>query len=113
MLEKYLNKYFHYEYFRPGQKEVITSVLDGFIHWPCYLLVQVNRFVINFLDTILKGQVLIVSPLLSLMQDQVEQMKMNGEKNVVAINSFLSGVERKQVLFIYNNINLFLFHLKH
>ncbi len=45
-----------------------------------------------------KGQVLIVSPLLSLMQDQVEQMKMNGEKKVVAINSFLTGVERKQVL---------------
>ena len=46
----------------------------------------------------MEGQVLIVSPLLSLMQDQVEQMKMNGEKHVVAINSFLTGVERKQVL---------------
>lgn len=47
---------------------------------------------------LLEGQVLIVSPLLSLMQDQVEQMKMNGEKRVTAINSFLTGAERRRVL---------------
>lgn len=47
---------------------------------------------------VLKGQVLIVSPLLSLMQDQVEQMRMNGEKRVAALNSFLVGEERRRVL---------------
>ena len=29
-LEDYLNKFFHFNTFRPGQKEVITSILDGF-----------------------------------------------------------------------------------
>ena len=28
-LEKYLKKHFNYEHFRTGQKEVITSVLEG------------------------------------------------------------------------------------
>ena len=29
MLEIYLKKHFNYEHFRTGQKEVITSVLEG------------------------------------------------------------------------------------
>ncbi|MFK9095373.1 RecQ family ATP-dependent DNA helicase, partial [Bacillus salipaludis] len=47
---------------------------------------------------ILKGQILIISPLLSLMQDQVEQFKRFGEKRVIALNSFLSPAERNNVL---------------
>lgn len=47
---------------------------------------------------ILPGQVVIVSPLLSLMQDQVEQMMRRGEKRVVALNSFLSPFEKREVL---------------
>ena len=91
-LEDYLNKFFHFNTFRPGQKEVITSILDGF-HTMAMLPTGTGKSLCYQLSGYLsKGQVLIVSPLLSLMQDQVEQMKMNGEKNVVAINSFLTGV---------------------
>ena len=98
MLEIYLKKYFNYEHFRTGQKEVITSVLEG-IHTLAMLPTGTGKSLCYQLSGyFLKGHVLIVSPLLSLMQDQVEQMKMNGEKNVVAINSFLSGAERKRVL---------------
>src|SRR3954471_9191862 len=97
-LEDYLNKFFHFNTFRLGQKEVITSILDGF-HTMAMLPTGTGKSLCYQLSGYLrKGQVLIISPLLSLMQDQVEQMKMNGEKNVVAINSFLTGVERKQVL---------------
>src|SRR3954447_1179362 len=97
-LEDYLNKFFHFNTFRPGQKEVITSILDGF-HTMAMLPTGTGKSLCYQLSGYLrKGQVLIISPLLSLMQDQVEQMKMNGEKNVVAINSFLTGVERKQIL---------------
>ena len=88
-LEKYLNKFFHFNTFRPGQKEVITSILDGY-HTMAMLPTGTGKSLCYQLSGyLLEGQVLIVSPLLSLMQDQVEQMKMNGEKQVVAINSFL------------------------
>lgn len=97
-LEKYLYKFFHFNTFRLGQKEVITSILDGY-HTMAMLPTGTGKSLCYQLSGyLLEGQVLIISPLLSLMQDQVEQMKMNGEKRVVAINSFLKGVERKQVL---------------
>lgn len=97
-LEKYLNQFFHFNTFRPGQKDVITSILDGY-HTMAMLPTGTGKSLCYQLSGyLLDGQVLIVSPLLSLMQDQVEQMKMNGEKQVVAINSFLRGAERKQVL---------------
>ena len=40
---------------------------------------------------LMDGQVLIISPLLSLMQDQVEQMKMNGEKRVASDKFLFNG----------------------
>lgn len=41
---------------------------------------------------------MIVSPLLSLMQDQVEQMMAMGEKRVIALNSFLSPQQKAKAL---------------
>lgn len=87
--------------FRPGQREVISQVLagedviallpTGMGKSMCYQLPAHQ----------LAGSVLIVSPLLSLMQDQVAQLKKMGEKSVVAINSFLKPDEREK---IWNNL---------
>lgn len=105
-LENLLYKKFSYTKFRKGQKEIIESVLkqrDTLALLPtgtgkslCY---QLPGYLMD-------GAVMIISPLLSLMQDQVEQMKVRGEKKVVAINSFLSSEERD---FVLNNINYFKF----
>jgi len=97
-LEEILNKYFGYSEFRPGQKEVIEKVLDGqdvIALLPtgmgkslCY---QLPGYIFN-------KPVLIISPLLSLMQDQVDQMKQFKEKRVVALNSFLNPAQKRAVL---------------
>lgn len=97
-LERFLKEKFHLEKFRNGQREVITSVLKG-EHTVAMLPTGTGKSLCyQFPGYLLKGQVIIVSPLLSLMQDQVEQLKINGEKNVVAINSFLTPFEKRGIL---------------
>lgn len=96
-LEEILYRSYGFTAFRPGQKDVITSLMDkkntvgvlptGTGKSLCY------QFVADLLD----GHTLIVSPLLSLMQDQVEQMKAKGYKHVIAINSFLTSAQKRSV----------------
>ena len=88
---------FGYSSFRPGQKEAIQSVLSGrdtLVMLPtgtgkslCYQLPAYST----------DGLILIVSPLLSLMQDQVENLKLMGEKRVVALNSLTPYSERNRI----------------
>ncbi|MFT8322409.1 MAG: ATP-dependent DNA helicase RecQ [Bacillus sp. (in: firmicutes)] len=97
-LEKDLKKLFHFDTFRPGQKEVISSILDR-NHTLAMLPTGTGKSLCyQFPALQMDGIIIIISPLLSLMQDQVEQMKMNGEKRVVALNSFLSRTEKNYVL---------------
>ena len=97
-LEDVLHSNFNLKHFRTGQKEIIEAVVQG-------------KDVIAMLPTgggkslcyqlpgyILKGPILIISPLLSLMEDQIEQIKLRGEKNVVALNSTVPVHKRKQIL---------------
>jgi ATP-dependent DNA helicase RecQ len=103
-LTQILQKRFSFDKFRTGQKEVISSVLSG-QHTLAMLPTGTGKSLCYQLPGyLLKGQVLIISPLLSLMQDQVEQMKMKGEKRVIAINSFLSFHEKQEV---FSKINHF------
>ncbi|WP_406564880.1 RecQ family ATP-dependent DNA helicase [Bacillus alkalisoli] len=87
-----------FDSFRDGQKEIIQDVLDG--HDVLALLATGGGKTLCYQlpGYILQGSVLIVSPLLSLMEDQVQQMKAFGEKRVVAINSFLSYQEKERML---------------
>lgn len=94
-LEKILLNKFGFSTFRKGQKEIIEDVLldrnvvamlpTGAGKSLCYLMPGYLK----------KGTVVIVSPLLSLMEDQVQQLQIMGEKRVVAINSFLSFEEKR------------------
>jgi len=95
--EEILQEKFGHTSFRPGQKEAITSVLNGddtLVMLPtgmgkslCYQLPAYMK----------EGITLVVSPLLSLMQDQVENLKIQGEKGVVALNSLTSYSERRRI----------------
>lgn len=99
MMKEVLKKQFGYDTFRSGQEETIQSVLDGkntVAIMPtgngkslCY---QLPSYIWN------DGLILIVSPLISLMYDQVQQIQCRGEKRVVAFNSQLTQEERRYVL---------------
>lgn len=93
-----LNKKFGFSTFRDGQQETIKAILahqDTLAVLPTgggkSLLYQLPGY-------LLSGTVLVVSPLISLMQDQVDRLHRLGEKRVLMISGQLSGKSRYQAL---------------
>lgn len=97
-LEQVLQQYFGYPSFRPGQKEVIEQLLKGRDTIALLPTGMGKSLCYQLPGYLFNKPVLIISPLLSLMQDQVEQLKRLGEKRVVAMNSFLNKEQKQQVL---------------
>src|SRR5258708_9021862 len=93
-LESTLKQYFGYTTFWEGQRQVIEQVLagqDAFVLMPTgggkSLTYQLPAL-------LLPGLTIVVSPLIALMQDQVERLRANGIP-ATFINSSLSGTERE------------------
>ncbi len=92
-----LEQYFGYDTFRPLQEEIVKDVLNQkhvFVLMPtgggkslCYQLPSV----------VLKGTTIVISPLISLMKDQVDSLNISGIK-AAFLNSSLSSSEQKKVL---------------
>ncbi|EAE6297420.1 ATP-dependent DNA helicase RecQ [Listeria monocytogenes] len=105
-LEQELKEYLGFDTFRPGQKEVIETALSK---RNCFAMLPTGTgktICYQLAGHLMDGLVLIVSPLLSLMQDQIERMRAHGEKRVAALNSFLKREEKSQIL---TNIHLYKF----
>lgn len=95
--EEVLKKYFGYDHFREGQKQLIKAILDG-------------RDVMGIMPTgagkslcyqipalLLKGITIVISPLISLMNDQVYALNQNGIR-AAYINSSLNSRQIWKVL---------------
>ncbi|TWT07602.1 ATP-dependent DNA helicase RecQ [Planococcus sp. CPCC 101016] len=96
-LDELLYSTYGFSSFRPGQREIIERVLAG-EDVIALLPTGMGKSICYQLPAkVLPDSVLIVSPLLSLMQDQVAQLKKMGEKSVVAINSFLKPEDKEKI----------------
>ncbi|MGO4023452.1 RecQ family ATP-dependent DNA helicase [Staphylococcus pseudintermedius] len=96
MLKDALKQYFGFTTFRPGQESIISSVLEG-QHTLGILPTGSGKSLCYQLPTYMKQQpTLVISPLISLMDDQVMQMKMQGEHHVVAIHSGMEQAAKKR-----------------
>lgn len=97
-LKERLKRHFGFDSFRPGQQEAVEAVLNG-AHTLVMLPTGTGKTLCYQLPAyFLGGTTLIISPLLSLMEDQVDKMKQKGEKSVVALNSFLTYPEKQEIL---------------
>ncbi|MGI2327085.1 RecQ family ATP-dependent DNA helicase [Planococcus sp. YIM B11945] len=105
-LENLLRRTYGFEAFRPGQREVIAKVLEGNDVIALLPTGMGKSMCYQLPAHVLPGSVLIVSPLLSLMQDQVAQLKKMGEKSVVAINSFMKPEDKEK---IWNSLGTYRF----
>lgn len=95
---QHLKHYLGYNEFRPGQQEVVEALLQGKDVLALLPTGMGKSLCYQLTGKMMQRTVLIISPLLSLMQDQVEQMKKMGIKRVIALNSFLTRMEKQQAL---------------
>ncbi|MDB5324030.1 MAG: recQ 3 [Phycisphaerales bacterium] len=95
-LDQTLRDVFGLEEFRPGQREVIADVLAG-RDVMCVMPTGAGKSLCYQLPAVIQpGLTIVVSPLISLMEDQVQQLRDEGISAVV-LNSTLSAALRRQV----------------
>lgn len=105
-IEDVLYEKFGYRAFRVGQKDIIEDLLRG-VSVVAMLPTGGGKSVCYQIPGYMMcGAVLIVSPLLSLMEDQVNQLRLIGEKRVIAFNSFRSMEEKREAI---RNLSLYKF----
>ena len=94
-LEETLERYFDFQSFRPGQRDIVKSVLEG---TPVLAVMPTGagKSLCYQLPALLQsGSTLVVSPLIALMKDQVDALRQRGIE-ATYINSQLSSMERTQ-----------------
>ncbi|WP_077618636.1 RecQ family ATP-dependent DNA helicase [Bacillus sinesaloumensis] len=97
-LTNILKEKFNHSSFREGQKEIIEDILAGNDVMALLPTGGGKSLCYQLPAQLLEGSVLIISPLVALMEDQVLQIKKMGEKRVVALNSFLSFEKKRKVI---------------
>ena len=97
-IQKVLKERFGYDQFRTGQEEVIRDVTAGHDTIAILPTGSGKSLCYQLPAYIMNGTVLIISPLVALMEDQVAFMKRTGEKRVVALNSFLTYADRRRII---------------
>ncbi|MFC0271566.1 RecQ family ATP-dependent DNA helicase [Metabacillus herbersteinensis] len=97
-LEDLLLQHFNHQSFRPLQKEIIEDVVLGHDVVAMLATGGGKSLCYQLPGYLLDGPILIVSPLLSLMEDQVQQIRLRGEKSVLALNSTLPFKKRHLLL---------------
>lgn len=90
-------KYWGYDSFRPGQEDAIRSVLEGRETMVLFPTGGGKSLCYQVPSLILDGLTLVISPLIALMQDQVEQLK-SRDIRAAFINSTLPAYEIEQRL---------------
>ncbi|MFC4737992.1 RecQ family ATP-dependent DNA helicase [Bacillus daqingensis] len=86
-----------FDTFRPGQEEVISAILSGRDTLAVLPTGSGKTLCYQLPAGIMPGLTIVVSPLVSLMDDQVTQLKMNGFQRVAALHGNKPPAEKKRI----------------
>src|SRR5690625_7781828 len=95
-LEARLYQYFHFNHFREGQKEIITDVMAGKDVLGILPTGSGKSLCYQLPELLLSGTTVVISPLISLMNDHVYQLNAMNFKKVIAINSLIYFETRRR-----------------
>ncbi|TFW14780.1 RecQ family ATP-dependent DNA helicase [Duganella callida] len=97
-VDKLLGKVFGIEALRDGQRRVIDSVLAGRDTLAVMPTGSGKSLCYQLPARLLKGQTVVISPLISLMKDQAEKLEEAGIARAAQVNSSLSRTEELEAL---------------
>jgi len=97
-LQAHLQTYFGYGAFRPGQEEIIRSVLAGENVLGVLATGGGKSVTYQLPALLLPGITVVVSPLISLMMDQVQQMRAQRRIPSTYLNSLLDPTDMREVI---------------
>ncbi|KRN93439.1 RecQ family ATP-dependent DNA helicase [Pediococcus stilesii] len=93
-----LNTQFGFSKFKPGQLEVLRQLLDDKNTLAVLPTGAGKTLIYQMYGFLAKGTVVIVSPLLSLIKDQINRLRLSGERRVAEITSQVRYSDQYQVL---------------
>src|SRR3954466_12403028 len=96
-LQEQLEKFFGLSQFRPSQREVIEQILAG-KDVLCVMPTGAGKSLCYQLPAVVQGGLtIVVSPLISLMEDQVQQLR-DEEIPALLLNSSLTAAMQREVM---------------
>ena len=93
-----LKRFFGFADFRPGQRETIEATLAGKPTLAVLPTGAGKTLLYQLPGVMLDGLVVVIAPLISLMQDQVDRLRSDGLGPVASLNSSLDYQEQQWVL---------------
>lgn len=93
-----LRRYFGHQDFRKGQLEIIEAILSGKNVLAALPTGYGKSICYQLPALMLEGVIIVISPLISLMKDQLDKLHMRGIKNAEILNSSLSFEEQQRVI---------------
>ncbi|WP_368251513.1 ATP-dependent DNA helicase RecQ [Enterococcus sp. 2201sp1_2201st1_B8_2201SCRN_220225] len=93
-----LKQYFGFDEFHPGQEAVIESVLSGHDTLGILPTGTGKSLCYQLPGYLVEGLVVVVSPLIALMEDQVSSLQATGEKRCISLTSHVEPRDRYAIL---------------